>query len=284
MKTAVITLAHGRHAHLRRQQEMLARSRVAPDLYVVMAMDDPELMNWQPAVGPLPLVVEVGAGAHGLPLAKARNVGAERAIRAGAQLLIFLDVDCLPDPSLIGWYQRAAGSAAGCSSLLCGPVAYLPPAPPGGYALASLSEHPPHPARPAPAPGHLVTGGETSLFWSLSFAVTLETWQRTGGFCTEYEGYGGEDTDFAQAAAERGQGLVWVGGAVAYHQHHPSTIPPVQHVDDILRNGALFAHRWGWWPMQGWLEAFVEQKMIVFDRALGAYVRTRAEKDKEPSR
>ena len=26
------------------------------------------------------------------------------------------------------------------------------------------------------------------------------------------------------------------------------------HRADILRNGALFAERWGWWPMRGWLD------------------------------
>ena len=42
-------------------------------------------------------------------------------------------------------------------------------------------------------------------------------------------------------------------GARAYHQHHPSSSPPVQHLADILRNGALFRRRWGRWPMEGWL-------------------------------
>lgn len=284
MKTAVITLAHGRHAHLQRQQEMLGRSSVAPDAYVVVAMDDPELTRWQPAVGPPPLVVEVGAGAHGLPLAQARNVGAEHAIRAGAELLIFLDVDCLPDPSLIGWYQRAAASSEGAGSLLCGPVAYLPPAPPQGYNVDSLGEHPPHAARPTPSPGELSADGDPNLFWSLSFAVTSEQWRAIGGFSEDYQGYGAEDTDFAQLAARSGVGLVWVGGATAYHQYHPSTTPPVQHVDDILRNGALFARRWGWWPMQGWLDAFVERGIIGFDQATGDYVKILAANKKESAR
>jgi len=47
-----------------------------------------------------------------------------------------------------------------------------------------------------------------------------------------------------------------VGGAHAYHQWHPTTTPPWQHLDDILRNSATFARRWGEWPMAGWLRAF----------------------------
>lgn len=39
--TALVTVAHGRHDHLRRQSAGLERSRVRPDLRVVVAIDDP---------------------------------------------------------------------------------------------------------------------------------------------------------------------------------------------------------------------------------------------------
>ncbi|MFJ9885294.1 glycosyltransferase family 2 protein [Streptomyces sp. NPDC091287] len=34
----------------------------------------------------------------------------------------------------------------------------------------------------------------------MSFAATADTWHAIGGFCEEYEGYGGEDTDYGQRA------------------------------------------------------------------------------------
>ena len=68
----------------------------------------------------------------------------------------------------------------------------------------------------------------------------------------------GEDTDLGMVARREGVDLVWVGGAHAYHQHHPVSSPPVEHLDDILRNGALFAERWGEWPMSGWIDGFVD--------------------------
>ena len=77
-----------------------------------------------------------------------------------------------------------------------------------------------------------------------------------GGFCELYQGYGGEDTDFAMLARQAGLGLTWVGGAAAYHQWHPAGSPPVEHLTDIVRNAALFAERWGWWPMGGWFTEF----------------------------
>jgi hypothetical protein len=39
----------------------------------------------------------------------------------------------------------------------------------------------------------------------------------------------------------------------------------VGHLDDILRNAAIFHDRWGWWPMQGWLAAFEARGLVVRD-------------------
>lgn len=85
--------------------------------------------------------------------------------------------------------------------------------------------------------------------------MTARTWRDLGGSCEGYTG-GGEDTDFAFTAAEQGTDLWWVGGAPAYHQHHAVSRPPVEHLDDILRNAGLFRKRWGTWPMEGWLHDF----------------------------
>ncbi len=276
MRTAVITVAHGRHDHLRRQHEMLWRSSVRADDYFLVAIDDPALARWHPCP-PVVTVIPFVGGSVELPVAGARNAGAVEALRRGADLLVFLDVDCLPSPDMIASYVKAAEHREHGSSLLCGAVAYLPPPPPGGYDLDRLDGHPPHRSRPTPAPGELQPTGEHRLFWSLSFAVTREVWERVGGFCEEYRGYGAEDTDFAQLAKSVGVDLTWVGGATAYHQWHATSSPPVQHVDDILRNGAIFARRWGWWPMEGWLAQFVELGLIRWDDAAQGYRRTSAE-------
>lgn len=252
MKTALVTTVHGRHQHLQAQQAAVARLDPTPDQRVVVTMDDPaatELVRGSAAVVP------VSGDPRGLPLAAARNAGAAAALTGGAELLVFLDVDCLPAPRLLQHYAAAARTTP--DALLCGPVAYLPPPPPGGYHLDRLAGHPFHPARPAPAPGEVRTGGDHRLFWSLSFAVSAADWARVGGFCPDYAGYGGEDTDFALLARRAGLDLAWVGGAAAYHQWHPGS-SPADHRDDILRNGALFARRWGWWPMGGWLEELAD--------------------------
>lgn len=266
MSVAVVTLVHGRPAHLQAQHASLAHGG-PPDHYVVAAMGDPTVRSWRPGPPP-PVVVDVDLEGGMLPLAAARNAAASRALDLGADVLVFLDVDCLAGPSLVPAYADAARDRP--DVLWSGPVTYLPPPGPDGYPLDGLDAlDDPHPARPAPAPGELRLGGDPDLFWSLSFALHADAWRRTGGFCEGYVGYGAEDTDFAATATSAGLTLGWLGGARAYHQHHPTSSPPVEHLADILHNGALFRRRWGRWPMEGWLEAF--ERMGLVEREDGEW-------------
>jgi GT2 family glycosyltransferase len=262
-RTAVVTLVHGRHQHLRLQHDALSKSTLTPDHYVIVAIDDPYPAQWRPR--PMrPHVVELDSAGSSLPLAAARNLGARTALEMGADVVIFLDVDCVPSPGLVAGYVAAAYRADTRNDLLCGPVAYLPPPPPDGYQLDSIATlAAPHPVRPAPSPETVVrSAGDHHLFWSSSFALRQELWKALGGFDEAYVGYGAEDTDFGQRALRAGVTLAWVGSARAYHQHHPVNDPPVEHLDDTVRNANLFHDRWGFWPMQGWLDEFVARGLI----------------------
>lgn len=251
-RTALITIVAGRERHLVRQLEGVRSAKPGPDVHVVVAMRDAA------RVAELcPPATEVLAFEHegDLQLAAARNLGADAALDRDAELLVFLDVDCIPSPALLARYAEAARQAG--DALLCGPVSYLP---------AGDGPGRPHPARPLPADDELRPGGDHRLFWSLSFATTAGTWRRIGGFCEDYVGYGGEDTDFGQLARRAGVDLCWVGGAMAYHQHHPTSSPPIEHLDAILANARRFHRRWGWWPMEGWLRAFADAGLIRIER------------------
>ncbi|WP_462418709.1 glycosyltransferase family 2 protein [Kytococcus sp. Marseille-QA3725] len=277
--TAVLTLVHGRHAHLANQRRSLARSTVVPDLHVVVAMDDPAirgLVDEHPVPGCTTVVTEVGAGADGLPLARARNLAADEAARHGADVLVLLDVDCIAEPGLVGTYARtlAAGDPPDGPGLWCGPTGRLRRTePPAVYpvddlaALRDLSDS--APGRPVPPPGEVVPEPDLTRFWSLNFAMTVAGYHAVGGFDEAYVGYGGGGTDFGQRLGATGGTMLWLGGAVAHHQWHESHSPPWDKVADVVRNGRVFADRWGWWPMTGWLEQFAERGLVRRDPGTG---------------
>lgn len=265
VKIAVVTVVHGRHNHLRQQIRGLRRSSRAPGAHVVVALGDPDIRDVVRSADAAAVVLDCPSGPR-LPLAAGRNRGAEAALDRGAELLVFLDVDCIPSTGLLQRYHMVAGEVEHRDALLCGPVTYLPPARGSGYDLSALDQWiDPHPARPSPPEDTTVATDDYSLFWSLSFALTESTWHAIGGFCEEYEGYGGEDTDFGRLAAARGVPMRWVGGAHAFHQHHDVSNPPVQHLEDIVGNSIVFHRRWGQWPMEGWLKTFESNGLIERD-------------------
>lgn len=283
-RVAVVTVVHGRHEHLRGQRWGLARQVLAPDEHVVVAMGDADVAGVAAAEpGPPVRVVDVPLVDGRLPLAAARNAGVDAAFREDADVVVLLDVDCVPSPGLVAEYVDVLAPRVtrpeDRPALACGVVRYLDAAttttPRDGWsdALLDAGSHP-HPARPAPRPGTVRYGGDVDLFWSLSFATTAADWRRVGGFDEGYVGYGGEDTDVGRRLEAADGDVLWLGGATAYHQFHGDGGLPVQHLEDIVRNGARFAARWGTWPMRGWLDAF-EDLGLVRDDGAGGYVLAR---------
>lgn len=282
-RVVVVTIVHGRHRHLLGQRWGLARQRLAPDGHVVVAMGDPAVRAVaEGSDGPPTRVVEIEVADGRLPLAAARNAGVAAARDQGADVVVLLDVDCVPEPDLVERYTGVLAPRLGRAdtrpAVACGVVRYLDPTTTAlpfeewtGDRLRFGSVA--HPARPAPPEGTVRRGHDARLFWSLSFAVTTADWERLGGFDEGYVGYGAEDTDFGQRLEEADGILLWLGGATAYHQDHGGGGLPLAHVHDIVANGARFAQRWGWWPMRGWLDAFEDLGLVRGDGA-GGYVVT----------
>jgi len=274
VRTAVVTIAHGRHEHLRGQGWGLRRQTRPADLYVVVAMGDPAVPAVAREQHPDVVTVDVPVTGVDLPLASARNLGARTAMDAGADVLVFLDVDCIPEPSAVQRYAEALSTTRGPLPVVaCGEVRYLPPVDhPADYRADGLAHRAePHPARPAAPPGSVVPEEDVRLFWSLSFAVTAANWQTLGGFDEGYVGYGAEDTDFGQRLAAAHGKLLWVGGATAYHQHHESEVPPTRHLRSIVRNANAFHDRWGWFPMEGWLAEFEARGLARLEGSTGRW-------------
>ena len=253
---SVLTLARGREGHLSQMVEGLRRSRQAPAELIVVDM------NPNPIAGlaaDFPIHVERLA-TEGLPLAAARN---RAAARASSDVLVFLDVDCIPMADCLG---RLCAEAERHEGLLCADVRYLGPEDARGawtereLMLAGHS----HPVRAFPRSG-MRREPNPGLFWSLAFAVRRKTFDQLGGFDEEFTGYGAEDTDLGYRADANGVPLLFVGGAIACHQHHQSQDPPIQHLHDIVRNARRFHDKWSRWPMEGWLKAFAERGLVEWD-------------------
>ena len=176
-------------------------------------------------------------------------------------VLVFLDVDVVPDRLLVQRYVEALATVDR-PTILCGPVAYLPA---GVTDPAEFGRHPFHAARPVPADGEMVPFDDLGLFWSLSFAADRDTWRTVHGFDEGYVGYGAEDTDFAHRADAAGVALP---GSAARRGTTSTTRSPSRPSSTSTTsscNGARFAARWGTWPMTGWLEAFEERGLVRRD-------------------
>ena len=118
------------------------------------------------------------------------------------------------------------------------------------------------PTAGAPPASGLEICPDYRCFWSLNFAIRRATFLATGGFDERYTGYGGEDTDFGKILDQGGIPIAWMKGGLAYHQYHPHHMPPVHHLDSVVRNAELFEAKWGYRTMGHWLYAFKVMGLI----------------------
>lgn len=262
-RVSVITLAKGRPDHLVNVVRGLARQTQRPVELIVAVMQH---QPYDLPDAPFP-VRQMRVNTDTLPLAAARNAAA---MAASGEVLVFLDMDCIPTPCLVADYAKFADAFDG---LLMGEVMYLP----GGATqgdwryedFAAVAEK--HSDRRGPPAHGLELCTDYRCFWSLNFAMRRETFLSTGGFDERYVGYGGEDTDFGKTLDQAGIPIAWIKGGLAYHQYHPHHMPPVHHLESVVRNAELFEAKWGYRTMGHWLHAF--RLMGLIDDAPGRPIR-----------
>jgi len=245
---SVVTLAGGRPEHLRNVVIGLTRQTMLPaELIVAVIQDTP----YDLPDAPFPIRQMMVSGPR-LPLATARNMAAKAAV---GDKLVFLDMDCIPTPDLLADYDRYLDQEDG---LLMGEVMYLPGGATAGEwryeDFAGVAVR--HSDRRGPPPHGIERCEDYRCFWSLNFAMRRDTFLDTGGFDERYAGYGGEDTDFGKVVDKAGVPIAWIKGGLAYHQYHPHHMPPVHHIDSVVRNAELFEAKWGYRTMGHWLHAF----------------------------
>lgn len=261
---SVLTIVSGREIALCNLIKGLAASTILPDELVIVFMNEP--IREMPLL-PFPIrCYNLIYPAH-LPLAAARNLAAEK---AKGDFLIFLDVDCIPSATLIADYLKHFKSVA----LLSGQVRYLKNGATNQDGFLTKMED-------LSTPDPIRAGLENipySLFWSLNFACSKTTYQKIGGFDEGYEGYGAEDTDFA-FSAEKKQVPLHCVAAKAYHQYHESFSPPLNHLEDIVGNANRFFQKWKKWPMEGWLKAFEQMNLILWNERKIILIKKPSEKE-----
>jgi GT2 family glycosyltransferase len=253
----VVVIAADRDEHLARLLDGLAEQARRADRVVVVDMaGTADLTTGAPFDVERVAVARDGST---LPLGAARNAGAAA---LGCDVTVFLDVDCIPHPSLVADY--AAALTARPDVLACGRVRYLCEGWSGTTPAMLDACSTVHAARPTPAVDELDTQRH-ELFWSLNFAVTATTWGRLGGFDPSFRGYGAEDTDLGLRARQLDIPLLWVAGALAYHQWHPPTRRDPSRTPELVANARRFHRRWGSWPMRGWLDELAADGAVTFD-------------------
>lgn len=248
MTVGVCTIVKGRRAHLVNQMKGLARQTHGPNAYSIAYMQ-------RAAHEDLPaLTCEVTTRhviSSPLPLAAARNVAA-RALDTDA--IIFLDVDCIPSDELVSIYANTVAQTGAC---VMGPTRYLgPEADDTRENFGALWQRATvHPARrdPSKPEGSISVQLPMQELWGLCFSMPRQLFEDVGGFDEAFDGYGGEETDFARRLADHGASLIYEPAARAVHQWHAVHVPPLQHFDDIVRNARRFRETHGEWCMEYWL-------------------------------
>lgn len=251
---SICTIYANRKTHLENLVRGLANTSSFNELVIVTMNDElPEL-----ATVSFPIkTAAISTNNDFLPLAAARNKSAD--IATGDKL-IFLDVDCISDRNLVDCFNYHLDNE---NALYQGSVRYLASDwQPDGWTYDSLQQQSsPHKLQGQRITNNNKTSHPYELFWSLCFGIRKKTFIELGGFDTRFEGYGGEDTDFAFTARSHSLPLYKIS-ALAYHQFHSSFSPPLNHLAEIVSNAKVFYGKWGILPMDKWLARFAEMGYI----------------------
>lgn len=247
LKASLVIIVSGRRMHLENLLNGITLCSTRPSEIVIVYMDD------DPPVSTRGLNIQeirINEEHSKLPLAKARNTGARS---SSFDSIIFLDVDCIPHSDFfkeIMSDHHSGGVTMGSPLYLEKPITDL-------NMLQEFSKRHPH----LEYPNKLTKESDYNQFWSLCFSIEKETFEKIGGFCEDYKGYGAEDTDFGQKLHKYGVTL-YRSPARVYHQFHSKYDPPLNHFKDIISNSQLFYKRWGFLPMMNWLKEFEELNYI----------------------
>ena len=195
-----------------------------------------------------------------LSIAAAKNLGARN---AWEEDLIFLNVDCIPNPSFIEKMEEhllcASGLIAGEPRQLKAPIEELN----NEKSLFENSFY--HDNRPE-LTKELTSCSDPGMFWSPGFGIKKKLFFDLGGFDENYLGVGPEDTDFAFSVREKKIDFYLAKNVVYHHPPEKANISR-NDFDSIIRNSNYFYKKWGEWPMKTELKIFAEKDLIEWSES-----------------
>ncbi|TXD98432.1 glycosyltransferase family 2 protein [Psychrobacter frigidicola] len=294
---SVITTCYGRNRHLYNLLSSLMHGSVRPAEVIIVNddADSEQLAMFALNIVQIPTTASALSESSTQPVNSSFDIGRNRnvgAAHASNNALIFLDVDCIVEPSFVE--QLASKLQAHPNALLMGQPRYLtrPLTDSEGEQLqqgalskvsldklsvynpyrynfdtnteASIEENEEEVMKTAEKTHKQTQIEQTQdygAFWSLCFAISRGQFERIGGFDTQYVGYGAEDTDFSFTARSLNIDF-YLTNDVIYHQQHDVYRPPLNHLESIVINANRFYDKWQHWPMAGWLLAFADMGLI----------------------
>ncbi len=222
-RIAVLTAVSGQHGHLLNHVDGLALSTWPPDMHVVVSIGDRELTR-----GRIPITSDRwSTTVPRLPGRKRRSqflpsvdLAARQATQDGADVLVYLAVDCIPDPRLLQLLAESVLEAPACTPSVSVPAvaplreSRVPGPYPVATGLAALTT-PPTSTGAGPAPP--LTDTVTAL--SAAFATTPATWEMVSSCLSAWCPHGGAPADLLDILAKESVELQDVPGGTAYRQH-----------------------------------------------------------------
>ena len=282
LQASIIIIVSGRRTHLKNVLDGISNNTIIPTEVIIVFMNEKgsqnlKLETQKNAQNPFPFdlqLIDLILPSHRLPLAEARNTGARS---AKTEMLLFLDVDCIPSPT---YFDKMATCLSKFidndfmkTGLVMGTPRYL------GYLSEEQKEIAKdidflmensqfHPHRPTFESFENKESCQRmehyELFWSLCFGISKTNFEKIGGFDTNFVGYGGEDTDFAFLAREKNIPF-YLSDAIVFHQQHAVSSPPLGHFEDIVTNANAFQKKWKRWAMESWLTEFKKLGLIEWN-------------------
>lgn len=226
--SVIITTSPGREAHLLACLQMLGQQSHLPAEVIVVddgSAQGQTLAIAQAKIQPWPFVLHYDWRSNDCRVALSRNRGAER---ASGQLLVFIDSDILLNPLALEAYALFLDLKAhwllygyyGYHGELLSPSVLLP-----GQTVqwcdrryVEFNE-----TEIVPAPNLLRFPHEWA--WSGNFALHRSLYRQLTGFDARYQGWGGEDLDFASRAIAKGFELHFLLDAWGEHLPHALNEP-----------------------------------------------------------